>query len=194
MHKEIAKFTKKHRSILSIAALAVLIGFSLVVVSSRGQQKIGKVNSKDIPAEQIGFSAKTLPGQVPRLSETRGPSIDGEGAFSAGKDFCRECSVCRSASKCKTLPVGIWIFLLAAYVILIIFNLAFTFGKRDTLQWVWEAMLTLLALGVWFGLDGCRTLVWYPLFVIGLGALTYALYLYLFSKHSSTNVEDDIKA
>lgn len=120
---------------------------------------------------------------IPKLSEIKGPRID-SGAASIvreegeGENICAISSM--GAKGCATLPVGTWVLLLATYLFLIIFNLGITFGKRNTVQWVWEAVYTVLALGSWFLWDGCRENLWFPLYVMALGVPIYLFYLYFF--------------
>jgi hypothetical protein len=193
MLKTTANFIKKRGLALAIAILVFLIVSSFLSLSPRGslrQEKIGIDNQKEIPVQQVGFYSKVLPAQVPKLSETKEPSIDGGGAFNERAVNCQECS-CQKTSACSTLPAGAWVLFLVAYLFLLIFNLSITFGKRTTVQWAWEAGFSLLALAIWFWLDTCQANVWYPLFVILLGVLIYIFYLYFFNEHLSRNVEKD---
>lgn len=120
---------------------------------------------------------------IPRLSEIKGPRIDGGGASvvreeRAGRNICAISPM--GAKSCATWPVGIWVLLLATYLFLMIFNLGSTFGKRNTIQWFWEAAYSVLALGSWFLWDGCRENLWFPLYVMALGVLVYVAYLHFF--------------
>lgn len=91
--------------------------------------------------------------------------------------------VAKKSSTCPTFPPEIWILLLVSFVLLIIFNLAYTFEKTQHIQWGWELFYLFLTLFVWFYFDKCKTNLWFPLYVIKLGLITYLGYLYLFEKY-----------
>ncbi|MFA6383465.1 MAG: hypothetical protein WCX17_03505 [Parcubacteria group bacterium] len=186
MISKIAEFMQKYGLALAVLVFVLLFVASLVLFSPGNfsgsndldvheLQVIG-VNQKDIPQEGISLG-------VPKLSEVRGPSIDGEAAAVVSEEKNAACPVASKTAVCQTWPPEIWIFLLTAYLFLLIFNLGLTFGKRSTIQWVWEAIITLLGLGTWFLWDQCRTSLWYPLFVITLGILIYLFYLYFFNEN-----------
>lgn len=120
---------------------------------------------------------------VPRLSEMKGPSIDGGGASIAREENMRrnpDAIMMGEENERVILPVGIWVLLLATYLFLLIFNLGLTFGRRSSVQWFWETAYTVLALMSWFLLDQIRTNLWFPLYVMALGVLIYLFYLYFF--------------
>jgi len=89
------------------------------------------------------------------------------------------------------LPVEIWIFLLATYLGILIFNLAYDFSRTRKPRWVWESILTLLALGAWFVLDSPREALWFPLYVLKLGLITYVAYLVLFQNKKELEEETE---
>lgn len=125
-------------------------------------------------------SIQSEPATITKLSEIKGPRIDEEAASISCADDSPVCPLAPKVITCASLPMETWVFLLAAYLGLLIFNLGFTFGKRQTVQWFWEALYTLLALAVWFQWDQCRANLWYPLYVLALGILIYLFYLYFF--------------
>jgi hypothetical protein len=196
MRKKIAEFVKAYGLALAVAAMVFLVVvdyFFLPTTDLSKQQNRGMSYSEEILLPQGGFAGKTLPAKAPKLSEMKGPKIDDEG-ISDARTVNRQNYSCQKMGVNSALPVEAWIFLLAAYLFLLIFNLGITFGKRKTIQWVWEAIITVLALLVWFWQDVCRANLWYPLFVISLGVLIYIFYLYFFNEDSSRNLEEEKKA
>jgi hypothetical protein len=186
MIPKIAEFMQKYGLALAVLVFALLLVASILLFSPgnfsgsdnldvRELQVIG-VNQKDIPQEGISLG-------VPRLSEVHGPSIDGEAASVVREEKNASCPLAAKTAACRTLPPEAWIFLLTAYLALLIFNLGVTFGKRNTVQWVWEMILTLIGLGAWFRWDQCRANLWYPLFVLTLGILIFLFYLYFFNEN-----------
>jgi hypothetical protein len=75
-----------------------------------------------------------------------------------------------------------WMLLFGAYLFLLIFNLSFEFGKKKKLQWLWEAILTFLAIYVWDNLDISRSNSWFPGVVLESGIIIYAFYFYFLDK------------
>ena len=101
----------------------------------------------------------------PRISSVAVSAVAGRGAL------CRD-----------ILSVGVWVFLLVAFVALLIFNLSYNFKGATKVQWFWETILTLAFLGFWFLWDTCRTNLWFPLSLIQIGIVIFASYLYFFEK------------
>lgn len=83
---------------------------------------------------------------------------------------------------CRSLPQNLWVFLLGAYLFLLIFNLSFEFEKAINIRWFWESLYTILALLAWFNYDQCRTNTWFAPAVIESGIIIYAYYLYYFKR------------
>lgn len=186
MLEEIAKFVKKYGLALAVLVFALLFVACLFLLSPgnfSGSNNLGGEKWQGTGAIQKNRIPAKMRPDVLRLSEVRGPSIDGEAAAVVAEENGASCPIAAKTATCRTLPSEIWIFLLTSYLFLIIFNLSLTFGKRNTVQWVWETILTLLGLGAWFLWDQCRTNLWYPLFVISLGILIYLFYLYFFNEN-----------
>jgi hypothetical protein len=116
---------------------------------------------------------------IPKISEIKGPRIDDEAA-----------SIVRVKTNPRrpALPVGIWLFLLVSYVCILIFNLAYGFRRAMKIQWFWEGLLTFLALWAWYALDQGRLNLWYPVHVLKMGILIYAIYLYFFDKKQNRSL------
>jgi hypothetical protein len=139
------------------------------------------------------FSPNPLPNQMPpkqleydslknydkknilKISDINGPRIDEEAAFTVRISPL-------SPLPCTNLPKGAWIFLLLSYLSLLIFNLVYGLRRATKIQWFWEAVLTFAALFAWYVFDQCRTNVWFPMDVLKMGILVYALYIYFFNK------------
>lgn len=117
-------------------------------------------------------------GNIPKISEIKGPRIDDEAAAVERVAVCND-----GKETCSTLPTGIWLFLLVAYGALLIFNLAYNFKQAMKIQWFWELLYTLLALAAWYAWDSCGAAnIWYPEFVLKTGIVIYGIYLYFFQK------------
>jgi hypothetical protein len=76
-----------------------------------------------------------------------------------------------------------WVFLLGAYLFLLVFNLSSNFKFNSTpgvdrIQWFWVSIFTFLAIFAWDKLDIPRTNAWFPKAVIEIGIIIYAFYLY----------------
>lgn len=110
---------------------------------------------------------------IPKLSAMREAAIDPEAASMVVETIC------------PTLPIMLWLFLLIAYVALLIFNLGYDFqhsvhkGER---RFVWEIILTVLVLWGWSIWDTCGQMLWFPIAVVKYGLLTYVFYLYFFER------------
>jgi len=108
------------------------------------------------------------------ISKDFSPRIDSEAAA-----IVRE----KKAERvCVTLPAKIWIFLLTAYLFLMLFNLFYDFEKSNKLHWFWEGLYAILAIFVWVKFDKCGMNLWFPLYVLKLGVVIYLVYLWLYHK------------
>lgn len=120
---------------------------------------------------------------IPKISDIRGPRIDDQAAS------VEKVLVSNSAKKTfanSTLPTKLWVFLIFAYIALLIFNLAYNFNSAVKIQWFWELLYTLLAIAVWLAFDSQKINIWYPVFILKVGIIIYAVYLYLFNKKIET--------
>jgi len=134
-----------------------------------------------VPKADEGVSA-----EVPlKISEIDGPRIDAEAAsIEADEDTIG------AAPAPLTLPGEVWVFLLLVYVALLLFNFSSTFEKVTSPQWFWEVLYTLLALLAWLFLDAAALYTWFPLMVIKLALLIFALYVYLLEKRGMPHREE----
>lgn len=124
--------------------------------------------------------------RIPKLSELRGPHIDDGAAMVVVEDEVpvTTFSVAVSSS-CATLPAEIWVFLLIAYVALLVFNLSYRFvlaADSHRIQWFWEIIYTCAFIGMWYAWDGCRGATWFPVEILKTGIFLYAAYLYFFDR------------
>lgn len=85
-----------------------------------------------------------------------------------------------------SLPRVLWLFLLLAYVALLVFNFSYTFRTVTTPQWFWESLYTVLTLGAWYVLDPFMMHLWFPLTLVQSGLIIFILYVYLL-EHRSTD-------
>lgn len=115
-------------------------------------------------------------GGVLKISEINGPMIDGGAAWIS----CEEIS-----GDTGNLPVKVWMFLLVAYVSLLVFNLAYDFGNTKRPRWFFETLLTLSFIFGWFYFDKLGVFVWFPLNIVKLGVFVYIAYLYFLGKKNN---------
>lgn len=106
---------------------------------------------------------------VVRISEIDGPRIDDEAAM-----------VVQSAG--FVAPVELYLFLLVAYVALLLFNFSFTFETVLAPQWRLEGLITLAALLAWYWLDPDGRALWFPFAILKSGLLLFAGYVVLLEK------------
>ncbi|MEK7598645.1 MAG: hypothetical protein AAB487_02820 [Patescibacteria group bacterium] len=109
------------------------------------------------------------------ISRDLSPRIDSEAAMVVKENN-------QTLPLCTTLPGELWIFLLAAYLFLLLFNLFYDFEKSNNIHWFWESLYTLLALWGWYIWDSCHLNLWFPLYILKLGIIVYLVYLYLYYK------------
>jgi len=162
---------KRYMVIVLLLLLVVTEAFSLVFVEPSRE-----VNMSQNALEQ----ASALKEPVLRISEITGPQIDFGAALVAVAD---DNSIPSAAlSSCRTLPTYLWIYLLLAYVALLVYNFSSTFKKATTPQWFWEKLYTALALLAWYVFDGCRAYPWFPLTILKAGVILFVAYVYLLEK------------
>lgn len=109
-----------------------------------------------------------------KISEIRGPRIDDEAAMIVVDEPV--------ASVCQTLPLNLWVFLVIAYIALLVFNFSFTFKEAIQPQWFWETLYTLSFIAGWFIWDGCRENIWFPFAIVKFSLIIFALYAYFLKK------------
>lgn len=127
-----------------------------------------------------------VPVETPlKISEIDGPRIDTEAASIVVDD--EEAPLVASAA---VFPGQFWVFLLLAYVALLVFNLSYTFENVVTPQWFWETLYTFLALVTWMFLDSGALYTWFPLMVIKLALLIFVLYVYLLEKRGLPDTQE----
>jgi len=132
------------------------------------------INGEEVVKVKTPTAGSPLRGSGARLGEASALVVGG------GADL-----------SCQNLPVEMWIFILLAFIFLLIFNLAYDFAKAKKIQWGWEIILLLLTLWVWFVFDQCRTMIWFPLYTIKLGLIIYLAYLYFFEKKPKIKEEGE---
>ncbi|MCX6766114.1 MAG: hypothetical protein NT136_04115 [Candidatus Moranbacteria bacterium] len=163
--------------------ISLLIIFSFPASLSLAAE--GENSDADTPEDFIIDKTK-VPSDSPFLNPE--PRIDEEAASvvkeeeSQPKSKTEMQKVAQKIPPCSSLPEGLWVFLLGAYLFLILFNLSYGFEKDNRLRWFWESLYTILALIAWDRFDGCRENSWFAPTVIEVGIIIYAFYLYYFKK------------
>jgi hypothetical protein len=87
-----------------------------------------------------------------------------------------------------SLPRVLWLFLLLAYIALLVFNFSYTFRTVTSPQWFWESLYTVLTLGAWYVLDPFMVHLWFPLALVKSGLIVFILYLYLLERRPGTDL------
>jgi hypothetical protein len=171
MKSELLKMVRKNFLVL-VSVIFVSLFFTDAIFLSPSKQ----VKTPD----KICLSSESLEKtrDVPKLSVIRKPQIDDKAASIS----CEQTAV-GNAPICQTLPAKIWIFLLISYLALLIFNLTYEFERSFRLRWGWEVLLTGIFIFGWLYFDRCSLNMWFPLYVIKLGAIVYVVYLYFFDKN-----------
>ncbi|OGI22165.1 MAG: hypothetical protein A2808_04040 [Candidatus Moranbacteria bacterium RIFCSPHIGHO2_01_FULL_55_24] len=99
-----------------------------------------------------------------RLSEIEGASIGGPAVTTANEEGLREIG-----ASCQTLPPELWLFLLVAYALLLVFNFSYTIRAEGRVMWKSEAVYGLLFIIGWYVFDSCRETWWFPLLLAQVG-------------------------
>ena len=133
--------------------------------------------SENLPRQawQPDYSAIVLDADISKISDINGPRID-DGAAAVSRRMPN------ASTQCSNLSKGVWIFLMIAYAVLLVFNLAYGFKNTNRLRWRAGFALTTTAILAWYFLDQCRSDVWFPLNILKVGIFIYAFYLYFFNK------------
>lgn len=168
-------FPKKigKKLLLGMIILILVFSFSLDIFLFRTEASLVPENFKSASPRVNSFADPT-------------PRIDDEAASVARESEEAIRNPGKAVPICAALPAEIWIFLLAAYLFLLIFNLSYDFGKLKKIRWFWEGLFTLLAIYAWYAYDGCRTFIWFPLYVMKLGIIIYLFYIYLMAEKLKT--------
>ena len=177
------KNCKRHLVVIVLASLAIVEAAFLSFVIS--VQPDGAIM---LPVQQVRESIVSEP--VLKISEIRGSRIDDDAAMIVVEESATSsCAPQAAASACSTLPLDIWVFLLIAFVTLLVFNFSYTFKHTMKPQWGWEASYMVLFIIGWYAWDGCRDHVWFPFAVVKFSLIVFALYAYLLEKKLSEKTE-----
>ncbi|EKE20247.1 MAG: hypothetical protein ACD_8C00034G0011 [uncultured bacterium] len=161
-------------------ALGVILLFFVALFFSDSVFLAGQKSFSVKPKECFSNVGIENRNDVLKISEISGPMIDGEAAWSS----CEEVS-----GVTGNLPVKVWIFLLFAYVSLLIFNLAYGFASTKKPRWFFEGLLTFSFIFGWFYFDKLGVYVWFPLNVVKLLVVIYVCYLYFLEKKNNKKEE-----
>ena len=166
---------KRHLVVVTLVALMAVEVLSLTF-------SIGVQPDSLFSDQSAGESVVIQTQPIQKISEIRGPRIDEEAAMVVAEESLESSSMIQAVVHCSLLPLSIWVFLVAAYVALLLFNFSYTFEQQIRPQWFFELALTVFVLISWYFLDECRTVPWFPFDIMKFGLITFALYAYLFEK------------
>jgi hypothetical protein len=122
----------------------------------------------------FGLQQPPMPMDTLRtLSEIDGPTIDGAGAMtSAVIEFC---------ANAVHFP-AIWFLALIVMIVLLIGNFAWALTTKDRVEWVPEAGYVFLMIATWGFIDDCHTAPWFPIVLLKVSLLIFAIYLFLLER------------
>jgi hypothetical protein len=177
---------KKSQKIIS-KAIIILAVFSVMFFLDK------TLAAENNDAVQFEIKKENVAPDSPFLNSK--PRIDQQAAETVKDDQGKKnyTTLLKENSACQSLPQGAWILLLGTYVFLLIFNLTFEFGKREKLQWFWEALYTILALLAWYNFDECRQNNWFAQLVIIEGIIIYGFYFYFFDQKIKNDKDQNTK-
>lgn len=112
---------------------------------------------------------------VLRISEIAGPRIDDGAAM----------VVVRSGF---VPSAELFVFLLVAFIALLLFNFSYTFETTLVPQWRLEGLIMLSAVFGWLLLDPERVFLWFPFAILKSGLILFAGYVYLLEKKQKQRV------
>jgi hypothetical protein len=135
-------------------------------------------------AAVVGLQSDNTLSQQPilKISEIRGPRIDDEAAMIVVDETENTLNQTALVIHCFTLPAAVWVFLLIAYVALLVFNFSYTFKEAERPQWFWEMLYALAFIAGWFIWDACRENIWFPFAIAKFGLILFVIYLYFLER------------
>lgn len=107
------------------------------------------------------------------LSEIDGPTIDGSAAMTS--------SVVELCANAFQFP-AVWFLALLVMIGLLVVNFAWALTTKDRVEWVPEAGYVFLMMATWAFVDNCFTATWFPVTLIKVSLIIFALYLYLLER------------
>jgi RsiW-degrading membrane proteinase PrsW (M82 family) len=79
----------------------------------------------------------------------------------------------RVMSLCTSLPNEVWLFLIGAYLALLIFNFKEAYKQQKPIGGVFEIFLSGMFLILWASFDNCHSTYWFPLLLLKSGLIVY---------------------
>jgi hypothetical protein len=176
MDKESLVVIKKYA--LGLALLILVSLFFTDALFVRSEKTLRSSEKTCVSMEVVGEPETPM-----KLSQIKVPRIDDQAASIS----CQDSSEVAAAAVCRNLPGNILVFLLFAYLVLLIFNLAYDFERTAVVRWKFEAILTAIFVFGWAYFDNCFSNLWFPLYIIKLGILIFVIYLYFFEKNKKAS-------
>lgn len=122
--------------------------------------------------------APTQPEAILTLSEIEAPTIDEVAAMVTAEE-----EACLTDA---ALPNGIWLVTLLIMTALLIWNFAMALLTKKKLEWLPETVYVALALLAWVVTDYCAVAPWFPVVLVKVSLIIFALYLYLFETYKES--------
>lgn len=173
-------FLSRH---LIVCVLMVLLGIEAVSLFWVGPV-VTPIESEEVVTEEEAWVETGTDVPVLRLSEIDGPRIDTEAATIALSEApaTTEAPVTTVTTETTALPGELWVLLILAYAVLLVFNFSYTFDRVAAPQWGWEVFYTLAALWGWLVMDPTALYSWFPFMILKTGLIIFALYAYLLER------------
>lgn len=111
---------------------------------------------------------------VLKISEITEPTIGSTAAMtSIAAELCVD-----TASTSGML----WVFALLAVSVVVAVNFCMALHAQKEWEWLPELLLLIPMIILWYCLDTCHEALWFPLALLKVNLVLFAIYLYLFEK------------
>ncbi len=158
------KFFESMKGQMVVVTLLLLFGLEIVTLFFTPPFDQGDMGAERwSETETLGSYESPL-----RLSEIDGPRIDDTAAMIVVTE--------------EGIPGELWMFLVLAYVALLVFNFSYTFEKVTAPQWGWELCYTIAIVWGWALMDPDQRELWFPFMILKSGLILFALYGYLLER------------
>lgn len=147
--------------------LKLLLGAAVLLLFIEAMPVFLFPESNMLSLHLSGSNSQTAAPQS--ISRLHGQSSLGEDALMVAN----ENGALRELPLCQSLPEKGFALLLLAYIMLMAFNLRESSRKQGYPGGIFEILLTLVFLAIWFAYDDCRASAWFPLVIVKVGLILY---------------------